>query len=53
MALRSVEGLSIALDAGRPIEVLAFSTWASPAWANQFDGCNVRLGRCASEPGCT
>jgi len=49
----SEEGLSIALDARRPIEVQAFSTRASPAWANQSDALMVRSRPYTPEPGCT
>ncbi len=42
----------IALGVGRPIEVQAFSTRASPAWANQPDARKVRSKWCAPEPGC-
>ncbi len=49
----SAEDLPIALDAGRPIEAQAFSTRASPAWANQSDALKVRLKWHAPKPGCT
>jgi hypothetical protein len=38
-----MESLPFDMDAGRPIEVQAFSTRASPAWANHSDALKVGL----------